>query len=276
MSADLHCHSKYSDGSTDIETIIKLAKLRKLNAISVTDHDTFMGVEEAKFFGEKYDLCVVNGVEISSYDFDRNRLVHILCYNCKQPEKLYDIFKKTAENRNKSITSAMEKISKRFAIDMEMVKNIAKESSSMFKSHIMKALMLAGYTDKMYGDLFSEIFGWKTGFARTKIEYPDVYEIIDYIHSAGGVAVLAHPSVYDTIPAIPNLIKAGLDGIECNYPRGSEEIRKQLEEYVEKYNLLKTGGTDFHGYSCGKVNPIGTCTTSNEDLKKLMEYRRYN
>ncbi|MEE0858445.1 MAG: PHP domain-containing protein [Acutalibacteraceae bacterium] len=274
MSADLHCHSKCSDGATSVENIVRLASLKGIESIALTDHDTFMGLEQAEFYGEKYGVNIIRGVEISAYDFDRNRLVHMLCYNCKKPELLTETFEKIAKSRRTSMDKAMTEISKRFAINMEMVEERAKDSSTIFKSHIMQTLMDAGYTDKVYGDLYKEIFDWKKGFAKTKIEYPDVYEIIEFIHSAGGTAILAHPSVYDTVPAIPKLIENGIDGIECWYPRGSAEVCQTLLKYTEKYNLLRTGGTDFHGYSCGNVNPIGTCTTPDEDLKKLIDYKR--
>lgn len=274
MSADLHCHSKCSDGATDVETLVKIAKLGGLHAIALTDHDTFMGIDKAKACGEKYGVQIIEGVEISAYDFERKRLVHILCYNCKHPEKFEKLFGKIGESRSSKMIEAMKEISKHYAIDLAMVEKVAQDSSTIFKSHIMQTLMLAGYTDKVYGDLYKKIFDWKTGFARTKIEYPDMFEVVDTIHSAGGTAILAHPSVYDTIPAIPRLIKAGIDGIECSYPRGSQEIQNQLRKIVEDNNLLETGGTDFHGYSSSSIYPLGTCTTSNENLRKLMQYKR--
>lgn len=272
MSADLHCHSICSDGATSVKNVIELASLIGLKALALTDHDTFMGIEKAQYYGRKYGVSVVVGAEISAYDFDRNRLVHILCYNCQKPELLTDTFNKIAVSRKNAMDKAMVEITKHYNISMEMVQESAKESSTIFKSHIMHALMLAGYTEKIYGDLYKEIFDWKTGFAKTKIEYPDVYEIIELIHKAEGVAVLAHPSVYDTIPSIPKLIEKGIDGIECWYPRGTQKDTEILLGYTKKYNLLRTGGTDFHGYSCGRVNPIGTCVTPDDDLEKLLNY----
>jgi len=274
VSADLHCHSICSDGATSVKNVVKLASHKGLKTIALTDHDTFIGVEEAEYYGKEYGVQIIKGAEISAYDFDRKRLVHMLCYNCKKPEIFTDVFKNIAQSRKTAMENAMVEITKHFNIDMEMVQEIAKHSSTMFKSHIMQALMLAGYTDKVYGELYKEIFDWKIGFAKTKIEYPDVYEIIDLIHKAEGIAVLAHPSVYDTIPAIPKLIENGIDGIECWYPRGTQNDTMVLLEYTGKYNLLRTGGTDFHGFSCGKVNPIGTCTTPDKDLEKLINYNK--
>ncbi len=274
MAADLHCHSVCSDGGTSVENVVRLASLKGLKAISLTDHDTFKGVEEAKLYGTKYGVNIINGTEISAYDFTRCRLVHILCFNCKTPQLFDDIFKTISYSRQNAMVKAMGIISKHYAINMEMVEQLAEESTTVFKSHIMKALMVAGYTDKVYGQLYKELFDWKNGLAKTKIEYPDVKKVIDLIHKADGVAVLAHPGVYDTIPAIPQLIEMGIDGIECYYPRSTPNERRILLDYTEKYNLLRTGGTDFHGYSCGCINPIGTCTTSDEDFEKLLNYKR--
>lgn len=272
MSADLHCHSKCSDGATSVQNVIRLAKFTGLNAIALTDHDTFKGVEEAQFYGKKYGIEVIHGAEISAYDFERKRQVHILCYNCRKPEVLFDIFEESKKNRYEAMQNAMKKISEVYAISMEMVEENARESSTVFKSHIMYTLMEAGYTERVYGDLYRKIFDWKTGFAKTQIAYPDVYEVIDLIHQAQGIAILAHPTVYDTMPAIDKMIAKGIDGIECWYPRGTQKVTDELLAITEKHHLLRTGGTDFHGYSAGKVNPIGTCTTPDDDLRRLINW----
>lgn len=153
MSADLHCHSICSDGATSVKNVIELASLIGLKALALTDHDTFMGIEKAHYYGRKYGVSVVVGAEISAYDFDRNRLVHILCYNCQKPELLTDTFNKIAVSRKNAMDKAMVEITKHYNISMEMVQESAKESSTIFKSHIMHALMLAGYTEK-----FMEIY----------------------------------------------------------------------------------------------------------------------
>ncbi len=272
MPSDLHCHSIHSDGSTSVKRLMELAAIRGLSAISLTDHDTFSGFEEAVYYGERYGVEVIHGTEISAYDFERKRLVHMLCYRSQRPELLETLFQKIAKNRYNAMCGAMTKISERYGITLEMVEENAKDSVTVFKSHIMKTLMEAGYTEKLYGDLYKDIFDWERGFAKTKIEYPDVYEVIELIHDAGGIAVLAHPDVYNTVPALPKLIAAGIDGIECSYPRCKAETKEILLKAVQENNLLKTGGTDFHGYSCGCVNPIGTCTTSDEDLERLKNY----
>lgn len=274
MSADLHCHSIFSDGSTDVEEILQMAKLKGIKTLSVTDHDTFKGSEAALEYSESYNIEVIHGAEISAFDNKRNRLVHILCYMCDNPHMMDEVFNKIAQSRRKSINAALDKITEIYPITKEMVEKRAEKSTTVFKSHVMHTLMDAGYTDKIYGDLYRELFNWKTGIVRTKIEYPDVYHILSLIHKAGGIAVLAHPGVYDSIELLPELAQAGLDGTECWYPRAKEGETEKIIAIADKYGLVKTGGTDFHGYSSNMVNPIGTCTTPDDQLERLINLKK--
>lgn len=274
MTADLHCHSTVSDGSTDVEDILKMARLKEIGALSVTDHDTFIGSEIALKHAKEYDVEIIHGAEISAFDNKRNRLVHILCYMCDNPSMMDGVFTDIAESRRKSIDKALDKIIDKYPITREMVEKHAKNSTTIFKSHVMQTLMNAGLTDKVYGDLYRELFNWKTGIVRTKIEYPDVYDILSLIHKAGGIAVLAHPGVYDSIELLPELARAGLDGVECWYPRAKDGETEKITAIADEYNLVKTGGTDFHGYSSNMVNPIGTCTTPYDQLERLKKLKK--
>lgn len=273
MSADLHCHTRLSDGSTDIAELVQLAKGSGLSAIALTDHDTFAGVDTAVRLGNEIGLEVIPGAEVSCYDNKRKRLVHILCYYPERPEIFDDIFSKIAQSRYKEVSASLQKIMKIYPITEEMVERRAKGSVTLFKQHIMQTLLDTGYTDKIYGELYQKLFGYKVGIARTNIEYPDCFMILNKIHEAGGIAVLAHPSVYDSIDLLPELAEKGLDGVEYNFPRRREGEDKILMDIAENYGLLRTGGTDFHGGSTSHVHPIGTCTTDDEGLRKLKQLR---
>lgn len=269
MLADLHCHTKISDGSTGIDELVEIAKSKGIGAIAVTDHDTFAGVTRAQVHGKKHGIEVIHGAEISAYDYERNRLVHLLCYLCDSPDRLEGTFQKTAESRKDAMNLALHKIMRIYPISPQMVAKRAVGSSGIFKSHIMQALMDAGYTDKMYGSLFNKLFNWRIGIVRTKIEYPDVFEVLRLIRQANGVAVLAHPGVYNSIDLIPQLVDNGLDGLECWFPRAKEGETDKLISLCDEYDLVKTGGTDFHGSNSTHVNPLGTCLTPEDQLQKL-------
>ncbi|MGN0550757.1 MAG: PHP domain-containing protein [Acutalibacteraceae bacterium] len=269
MSADLHCHTKISDGSVAINELVLLAKNKGLDTIAITDHDTFAGTTRARIFGERYGVEVIHGAEVSAFDNKRGRLVHILCYMCKYPNRLEGMFSKILKDRQKAVTIALQKVMRMYPITPEMVAVRAKGSSSLYKQHIMQTLVDAGYTDKVYGDLYKKLFHHKYGLARTNIEYPDVYEVLQEIKSAGGVSVLAHPGVYDSYELLPELAQKGLDGVEVYYPRAKDGDEQLLTGIAKQYDLIMTGGTDFHGGCTSMVNPIGTCTTPDDQLARL-------
>lgn len=271
MPADLHCHSKLSDGSTTVEELVMLAKRRGLNTISVTDHDTFQGSDKAVPFGEKYGVRIIRGAEVSSLDYERKRKVHLLCYLPQNPEPILSIMRQTLEKRNNAMKRSIQKILSVYPIPPEMIAKQSVGSTCIYKQHIMHALMDAGYTTEVFGDLFRSLFSSKTGIARFPIEQPEVFEVLRKIKESGGVAVLAHPAVYNSYELIPELIKNGLDGIEVSHPRAKESDAKELGELCDRYGLIKTGGTDFHGMNTPKAQPIGTCTASDEEVEKIIQ-----
>ncbi|HIQ80299.1 MAG TPA: PHP domain-containing protein [Candidatus Scatavimonas merdigallinarum] len=269
MAADLHCHTKLSDGSVAIDELVILAKNKGIPTIAVTDHDTFAGATRAKIFGQRHGVEVIHGAEISTFDYQRKRLVHLLCYMCEHPARLEGLFGKILANRRKAVSIALQKVMRLYPITPEMVAKRAQGSTAIYKQHIMQTLVDAGYADKMYGPLYDKLFNWKIGIAKTNIEYPDVFEVLEQIHDAGGVAVLAHPAVYDTYALLPELAEKGLDGVEVYYPRARQDDLEVLGAIAEAYDLVITGGTDFHGGSTSSVHPIGTCLTLDEQLLKL-------
>lgn len=270
MAADLHCHTKISDGSTAIDELIILAKNKGLDAISVTDHDTFGGAKRAKVFGDKFGVEVIPGVEVSAFDYNRKRKVHLLCYMPKSADRLAGMLRKTNYNRKQAMSVSVQKVLRAYPIPYDMILRRTAGSTSIYKQHIMQALMDAGYTDEMFGAVYKKLFDHRFGLAKATFEYPDVFEALRLIKESGGVAVLAHPAVYDSYDLMYELIEKGLDGIEVWYPRANPNDDKLLSQICEQYNLIKTGGTDFHGVYTSNVNPIGTCTTPDEELKKLV------
>lgn len=274
MSADLHCHTKISDGSTAIDELVILAKNKGIDTISVTDHDTFGGVKRAKVFGDKFGVKIIPGVEISAFDNDRKRKVHLLCYLPKSSDRLVGILRRTNYNRKKAMSISIQKVLRAYPIPYDMILRRTAGSTSIYKQHIMQALMDAGYTDEMFGDVFRKLFDTRFGLAKSSFEYPDVFEVLRLIRESGGISVLAHPAVYDSYDLMYELIEKGLNGIEVWYPRAADNDEKLLTEVAQKYNLIRTGGTDFHGVNTSAVNPIGTAVTPDDELEKLLNLAR--
>ncbi|MBQ3691860.1 MAG: PHP domain-containing protein [Clostridia bacterium] len=271
MSADLHCHSKISDGSAAVDELVLLAKNNGLSAIAVTDHDTFFGSEKAAVFGKTYGVKIIKGTEISCYDYSRKRKVHLLCYLPKRTDKLSEMIRETNRKRNEAMEAAIQKVIREYPIPYDMILRRATGSTCIYKQHVMQALMDAGYADEMFGEVFGKLFNSRSGIAKTSFEYTDVFDALELVRESGGVAVLAHPAVYNSYDVMLEMIERGLDGIEVHYPRAKESDAKELTELCDRYGLIKTGGTDFHGVNTSKVNPIGTCTTTDEELEKLIK-----
>ncbi len=274
MAADLHIHTKLSDGSVGIEDIIVIAQKSGIDTIAITDHDCLAGTVRGQVIGKRYGVNVISGVEISAFDFEAGKKVHLISYLADSPNRLEAICKKTSVARKRAGQIMMLKVAGRFPITSDFIINHASGSTNLYRQHIMHALMDAGYTDKIFGDLFHALFDEKSEtnvLAPTK--YPSVQEAIDEIHGAGGIAILAHPAKFDNFDEIDNYVEMGLDGIEVWHPSADEETVARLSAICKKKKLLLTGGSDFHGIYGEQNVTLGAYSTPQEHLDKLMGYK---
>lgn len=251
--------------------MVDLAARLSLPCIAITDHDTMDGVAAAKKHAENLSIKILPGIEVSAYDYRHGKKAHILCYLPKKPQPLLDLCKETLLLRNNATLEMIEKVKTRYPIDVDTVKKYAKGCPSLYKQHITLALMDMGYSLSVFGELYTSLFSSKTGWAYVEFKQPDVREVIKLVKETGGAAVLAHPGVYDSFDEIDELCQMGLDGIEVYHPRQSESDTRRALEAAEKHSLIRTGGSDFHGMTASKVNPLGTKVTESGELAKLLE-----
>lgn len=274
MAADLHCHTKLSDGSVGIEDLIVIAQKSGIDTIAITDHDCLAGTVRGQIIGKRYGVNIVPGVELSAFDYEAGKKVHILCYLAEKPDRLEGLCKRTSVARKRAGQIMMLKVAARFPISNDFIINHASGSTNLFKQHIMHALMDAGYTNEIYGDLYNALFSRESETnLLAPVKYPDVKEVIEEVHNAGGVAVLAHPALYDNFDEIDNYIQLGLDGIEVWHPSATDDTIERLSNICKKNKILLTGGSDFHGLYGSKTVTLGTCLTPDEHLDKLMSYK---
>lgn len=274
MAADLHCHTKLSDGSIGIEDLIVIAQKSGIDTIAITDHDCLAGTVRGQVIGKRYGVNIIPGVELSAFDSEVGKKVHILCYLAEKPDRLEGLCKRTAVARKRAGQIMMLKVAARFPISNDFIISHASGSTNLFKQHIMHSLMDAGYTSEIYGDLFDALFdpSSETNLL-APVKYPEVSEVIEEIHNAGGIAILAHPNHYDNTPELDKYVELGLDGVEVWCPTANDEQIEELSKYCKKNKLLMTGGSDFHGIYGRKTVTLGTCVTPDEHLDKLMGYK---
>ncbi len=272
MICDLHCHTTLSDGSLGIEDVIVQAKRMNIDFLSITDHDTLSSFSRASVLGERYGVKMIQGVEMSAWDKQRNSKVHILCYAPKKPDRLEGLCLKSCEIRKECSKEMIDKVMELYPITRESVLKHCTGSKSIYKSHIMRALIEYGYALEFYGELDNELFNLKTGKCLVEREYPDVNFVLDLIHSARGVAVMAHPALYDNVELLEELAKKEkIDGVEVYHYSADESKRKELLDIAERYNLIVTGGSDFHGLYNSVPTHLGSNTTSKENLDRIIK-----
>ncbi|MCF2651737.1 PHP domain-containing protein [Anaeromassilibacillus senegalensis] len=277
MSIDLHCHTRFSDGSTPLPEVLTLASLRGVTTLAITDHDTMEGCASAVALGETVSITVIPGVEISAADPKRHSKAHILCYAPKHPERILPLLQKTTDNRHAAMLESIEKVVRLYPVTREMILRRAEGSTNIYKQHVMQALMDAGYASEMFGDVFRRLYDSKTGLAYVRVAYPTVQEVLDAIREAEGLAVLAHPSEYHNMELLEELCKAHqLDGVEIHHPRNLAEDQAAMHELAKRYHLAETGGTDFHGFYTTRKNPVGAYTTTQAEFDRLFSARKDN
>lgn len=248
MKADLHVHTDISDGYYDFKETINLAKLAGVTHLAITNHDTIRGLEGAIALGEKQGITIIPGIEISAFDLQSGKKVHLLGYyfdlHGLNIKKLCDpILERRKINSFWQLESL---IIAGFKINLENMHLRSKNSGVIYKQHIMAELVQENFMDDRYKSLYKELFKGK-GICAKDIEYVDMIDAVKAIKADNGLAVLAHPGQSDSYDFIEDLVKAGLDGIELNHEDHKVEDHLKIREYSNKYNLILTGGSDFHG-----------------------------
>ena len=272
MTGDLHCHTTLSDGSLGIEETIVQAKRMGLDFLAITDHDTLSSSSRAKILGERYGVQVIPAVELSAWDKKRNNKVHILCYAPQKPDRLEGLCMKSCQIRTECAKDMIKKVLERYPIPSDSVQKYTKGSKSIYKSHIMRALVNYGYATELYGSVNDKLFAWPNGECLVTREYPDVNFVIDLIHSSRGIAVMAHPCMFDNIELLKELIAAGkIDGIEAHHFSATTQKQQMLEKLAKDNDLIVTGGSDFHGLYNSTMTHIGKFVTDQENLDKMFK-----
>lgn len=248
MRSDLHVHSHYSDGSDTVTEVLDKAKEAKIDYISFVDHDTVDTYAEAKVEGDKRGIHVIPGIEISAYDFKRQRKVHILGYNYNEKAtNIKAICDDLLDRRNRKTEAQLKTIiGAGYAINWGKLNRAVNSKKTMYKQHIMEALTEAPYESARYQSLYKLLFKGK-GICAGDIEYIDVHLAVKAIKADEGIAVIAHPGQLDSYELIPELLRYGLDGIEVYHPDHTEEDIEKSKKIAETEQLLELGGSDYHG-----------------------------
>lgn len=253
---DLHTHSTASDGALNPRALVDLAVEQKLSVLALTDHDSTAGVAEAATRAAVSGLEFIAGVELSTRVVEGE--VHILGYYV-DPEnrELGDELTRFRQAREERAATMVERLGEiGAAIDLARVHELA-AGGTIGRPHVARALIEAGHA-RSVDDAFARFL------VRGRAGYVERYrlrpaEAVALLRRSGAVPVLAHPhSVAELNQLLPELVRAGLRGLECYYGDYEDTRRDRLLSTAARFQLIPTGGTDFHGGAALHRRPLGS------------------
>lgn len=257
-------HSTASDGTDAPEALAAIAKAHGVSAIALTDHDTTAGLPTCAAACEQAGIAFVPGIELSTdprvvrhqpLPEGKKGTLHILGLFVRHDEPaLLDIHHRMLEarqQRNPQIVENLNALGVR--ISYEEVLQFAAESGTQVigRPHIAQVLVQKGYV-KSIKDAFTRYIGeGKPAYARKDMLSP--VDAIQAIHQAGGLAAMAHPCQLmcpddaALVHAIKRLADMGLDAVETRHRDHTPAQTQRYTEIARQFNLLTTGGSDYHG-----------------------------
>jgi predicted metal-dependent phosphoesterase TrpH len=267
--ADLHLHTQFSDGTFTPEELVLRAQQNGLACIAVTDHDSVEGCARAAAACAAVQMDFIPGAELTAEHADTE--VHILGYFLDITDEKFLAriakFQAVRQNRIHEMVAALNQLG--IPLKADSVFALA-NCKSPGRPHVARALVkekLIGNLDEAFDKYLKK--GRPAWVPKTKMS---ALEAVELIHQAGGLAVIAHPGLNRTDEIIPDLVAAGMDGIECFHTKHSTVMSERYLEIADKYHLLVTGGSDCHGYS-KKAPLIGTVKLPYEHVEQMKAAR---
>jgi len=266
--ADLHTHTNSSDGVLSPSELLSKAIGLKISHISITDHDNVDGYLNAIESNFKDQIKILPGIELSC--FENEKEYHLLGYGFDVENKaLKKHILKLRQAREERARNMRDKLANLGVnINFDDILEIAGDAP-ITRPHIAKAITSAGYTENSY-EAFTKYIGDGAPAYEPKINFP-VSEGIKLLHNAGGIAVIAHPANNIDEGTLHSFIKNGLDGIEVFHPMHNNPTRSYYKSIAKKYNLLQTGGSDFHGNRPADEQNFGKEVVTAETYEKILD-----
>lgn len=267
MKCDFHIHSICSDGIFTPQKIVEMAKEKGLDCISLTDHDTILGVKSAQQRAEELGLKCITGVEISTLASCGD--VHILAYNLETDTPGFEEEMQKISDFRMQRNKLMQQRFDENGIDLDILS--LKSDGSIGRGEIAREMVKRGICQSV-AEAFDKYLGTdKCCYVKTRRLTP--VEAIQFALRFGGIPVLAHPKNLRMNCAqfekfLRPLVLAGLGGIEAQYFSHTNSERKFFGRMAKKYHLIITGGSDFHDYAHGL--PLGQQSFSPSNYTKTI------
>ena len=269
MLVDLHTHSTFSDGRYTPTELVEEAAQVGIKVLAVTDHDSWNGVAEAQAAAAKQGMRIIPGVELGTQLGDE--AVHILAYYLDMTNA--PLQKKMDELRHAREIRLQQMLDKLHALGYEIeVEACDPKNRAVGRPHVAKAIVRKGYF-KTVQEVFDALLhnGGPAYVPQPKLA-PE--EAVALVHQAGGIAVLAHPSELTDATLPERLVQqVPFDGIEVYHPSASPEDREKWLALAKKYQLLVSGGSDFHAIPDRFPPHLGIFKVEAANVQGVLNYK---
>jgi 3',5'-nucleoside bisphosphate phosphatase len=237
MRVDFHLHTMLSDGTLKPEALLAAVRQARLEQWAVTDHDTLAG-----FRALRGEAGLVPGVEVTA-GLDGSE-IHIIALGIDPDDAAFGEFLAAIRSlRRERLTGIIDGLGLSLKISLESLRRFGADSLS--RNHLARELVAIGRVtsfaaafDELLRDVHLREFNLPS--------YPSPSEAIKAIHAAGGVALLAHPGLYETYEKIVALLSHGFDGLEIKHPNLDPALGEQLDAHAREHDLLVSCGSDLH------------------------------
>jgi predicted metal-dependent phosphoesterase TrpH len=267
-TADLHLHTRFSDGTESPERVVELAEQTGLSAMAITDHDNIEALAIAAPPARARGIELIRGIEMSASTDGLE--VHLLgfLFDPTHPALLRHLAEQQARRveRVHEMVRRLQRVG--VHITAEEVLEVAGEGT-VGRPHVARVLLKHGYISSL-SEAFSTYIGPNNpGFVPGSPLSP--LEVIRVIRAAGGIPVLAHPVYLKRDELIERFVQEGLAGLEVYHSGHTPEMVQRYEQIAERLKLLKTGGSDYHGDSKEGL-PVGAVKISCEHVDALKRW----
>lgn len=287
---DLHMHTIHSDGTDTVKELLQKAEAKKLEIISITDHnsvDAYYELEQSPELRQIFTGKLIVGSEIKTTYKGVN--IEILAYGIDY--KKIKIVKEDQQKVQKEIMQYFKEVGKKLGLTFdEKIQPVCGDTSKQFAGNVFSEEILKYKENKEIIEKIGRFATIKDDskdipifyrihesnpnspfYFNTAKYYKNIDETIEEIHKAGGLAFLAHGYMYpfeEKDKVIEEILKTtNIDGLECEYPVFSEEQRMKLKELCKKYKKFMSGGSDYHALNKSNID-MGTGIDNNLNINK--------
>lgn len=271
MKADLHMHTRYSDGAFEPSVVLGLAKAVGLTHVSITDHDSMEAYRDAIPAASALGLNLIFGMELSTSFNGRD--CHLLIYGMPPEHPLMiEVLgsqKTIRYNRAKRLLASLNER----GIDIHIDDVVASAGHlTLGRVHVAQAMVEAGHASSVKSAFDLHLVSVAR---KAPSPFPDATDMIRRFRDAGALTVLAHPGNLYGYLELRSLVAAGLEGLECIHPSHDAALRAKYLDYARLCQLIPTGGSDFHGNKPDDHSLMGVVFLSESESTLFLQRMDY-